>query len=81
MHHALIPLPYTEYEGIYFLAMGDTAEITDHGGILRAEFKNEYPWTTARSRGDSEPSESKLLSLLTESTASSNLQNPATTDS
>lgn len=68
LHHALVPLPFTEYEGIYFLSMGDVADIGIVGGSLTIDVSNDYPWTVERSRNDGEASEEKLLQLLAEAT-------------
>jgi len=68
LHHGLIPLPYTVYEDIYFLSMGDIADIGVVGGALAIDLTNEYPWTVGRSSNDRQASEDTLLSLLTQST-------------
>jgi len=68
LHHALVPLPFTEYEGIYFLSMGDIADIGVGVEPLTIDLSNDYPWTVALSRDDGEASKEKLLQLLTEAT-------------
>lgn len=68
LHHALIPLPYTVYQGVYLLAMGDTADIGVQGGGLSIDLANEYPWAPRRSRNDGVANEATLLELLTRST-------------
>ncbi len=69
LHHALVPLPYTVYQGVYFLAMGDIADIGARNGALMIEVANDYPWTVEQSRNDGTASDARLLELLTRSTA------------
>ncbi|MEA2002271.1 MAG: asparagine synthase-related protein [Actinomycetota bacterium] len=69
LHHALVPLPYSEYQDIYFLSMGDIAEIRVREGSLSIELRNEYPWVVGLSRNDGEPSEVTLFNLLAQATA------------
>ena len=68
LHHALVPLPFTEYEDIYFLAMGDIADIGFAEGSPTVALGHEYPWLSHRSRNDEKPSEEKLLRLLVAAT-------------
>jgi hypothetical protein len=68
LHHALVPIPYTEYEGVFFLAMGDSADIGLAEGSLTVTLSHEYPWLSGHSRGDQKPSEEKLLRLLVAAT-------------
>ena len=68
LHHGLIPLPHTVYEDIYFLSMGDTADIGGLGRTLTIDLSNDYPWSVDRSRNDGQASEETLLSLLTRAT-------------
>ena len=64
----LTPPPFSEFAGIYALTMGDVAHVSWDSGRPRLVFSIDYPWFAARSRQDNEPSERKLLDLLTAAT-------------
>jgi len=65
LHSGLVPSPYSEFDGIYTLTMGDVVHVSsiEDGPTLR--FEVDYPWFASRSRNDNMPSERRLLDLLT----------------
>ena len=68
LHHGLVPVPHTEYRGVYSLAMGDTAEVVWAGSSSSVDLVFEYPWLAGKSRNDRQPSELTLLDLVTKAT-------------
>ena len=68
LHHALVPLPNTVYEGVYFLSMGDAARIEVRNATFHVEVSFDFPWIMEMSRNDGVASEEKLLELVTRST-------------
>ena len=69
LHHAFIPFPYSPYEGVHTLSMGDTATLETVAGRFVVALGHDYPWAISKSSNDRPPSEEKLLALLTDSTA------------
>ena len=68
LHHGLIPPPFSEYTGIMFLTMGDVVSVGWEHDVPVVSEGVEYPWFADLSRGDSDPSETELLDLLTAAT-------------
>jgi len=52
LHHALVPLPETVWEDVYFLATGDRCRVSVHGNLLELDFATDYPYLLERSTGD-----------------------------
>ena len=65
LHHALVPLPETIFRDVYFLGIGDRADLDVHEGEIRIRFSNDYPYLTERSKGDGKPDPRVLLAHLT----------------
>jgi len=68
LHNGLVPPPYSEFEGVYTLTMGDVAHVSWRSSEPHLELEEDYPWFADRSRNDIEPSERTLLDLLTTAT-------------
>jgi hypothetical protein len=65
LHSGLVPPPFSEFDGIYTLTIGDVAHISLIEDAPNLQFEIDYPWFASRSRNDGMPSERKLLDLLT----------------
>lgn len=65
LHHALVPLPWTVFEDVHFLGIGDRAHISLASGEISLSFTNDYPYLPERSREDRTPDPALLLELIT----------------
>lgn len=65
LHHGLVPLPWTIYEGIHVLGIGDRAQVGVAEGRITLDLTNEYPYFLDRGAGDRKPDAARLLELLT----------------
>jgi asparagine synthase (glutamine-hydrolysing) len=68
LQSGLVPPPHSEFEDIYTLTMGDVVRVSWPDDRPRLDFDIDYPWFAGRSRNDGDPSERKLLDLLTAAT-------------
>lgn len=68
LNHCIVKLPQTEYRNVFFLAMGDVADIRFASGAPKIEWSIDYPWINAKSAEDREPSTRRLLDLLAAAT-------------
>lgn len=68
LNHCIVKLPQTEYRDVYFLAMGDIADVKFVGGTPEIDWSIDYPWINAKSSEDRVPSTRTLLDLLTAAT-------------
>jgi asparagine synthase (glutamine-hydrolysing) len=68
LHSGLVPPPHSEFQGVYTLTMGDVVRVSWQSSEPHLTFEEDYPWLAGRSREDSEPSERRLLDLLTVAT-------------
>ena len=69
LQRGFAPLPYTEFDGVSLLTMGDTVLVTWEADGPHIDLTSDYPWFTANSQSDRLPDEATLLSLLTRSTS------------
>ena len=68
LHSALVPVPGTAFEDVWLLSAGDVLELDGTSGSYRTSHAFDYPWIEAKSTGDREPDEARLLELLTAGT-------------
>lgn len=64
LHDGLIPLPYTIYENIYALGLGDIATLYSHS-LSTFEFKVDFPYFREKSAQNSDPTTFFLLNHIT----------------
>ncbi|MCL1594203.1 MAG: asparagine synthase-related protein [Actinomycetia bacterium] len=68
LHHGLVPPPHTEWDDLWFLGKGDRCVLTTATNGIEARFERMYPYLQADSTGESQPSTSTLLDVLTAAT-------------
>ena len=68
LHHGLVPPPHTEWDELWFLGKGDRCTLTTTTSGIEASFGRRYPYLQADSTGESQPSTSSLLGILTAAT-------------
>jgi asparagine synthetase B (glutamine-hydrolysing) len=68
LNHCIVKLPQTEYLDVYFLAMGDVADVQFLDGTPEIEWSIDYPWINTKSSEDREPSTRMLFDLLATAT-------------
>jgi hypothetical protein len=68
LHHGLVPPPHTEWDDLWFLGKGDRCILTSIASGIEASFERMYPYLQADSTGESQPSTSTLLEILTAAT-------------
>ncbi len=68
LHHGFVPLPHCEYEGTYYLSVGDVAHVFRSDGAPSVDLSHDFPWLVGKSRKDSVPDPAMLLHLLTAAT-------------
>lgn len=68
LHNALVPIPHTAFADVWLLSAGDAAHLTPAEGRIDVSYDFDYPWVERKSTGDREPSEARLLDLLTKGT-------------
>ena len=67
LHHALVPAPYTVFDDVYFLGIGDRADFVIANDRIDLQLTNEFPYFCANSTGNSEPDAGHLLHLISAS--------------
>ena len=68
LHNALVPIPQTAFANVWLLSAGDSVDLSPADGQIDVTYDFDYPWMEQKSMGDREPSEARLLELLTKGT-------------
>lgn len=64
LHNGAVPTPYTPYENIYRLGIGDSAVISQSGSVFEIKIEHNFPFKNEHRGNVKSYDESKALSLL-----------------